>query len=291
MRSASELQSQSSGSLVFRSSWVPAHTNLEGVVELSDQTSGLAHPRGLAYEAADRNSSTPLWSQVKAAILNMIATTPLVEHARLPSEAELCAQFNVSRTVIREALNQLVFERVIYKLQGKGAFVASRREDQDFLGSNIGFSGEWRERNRSVSRRILRQELEQATERAAHLLRLTSDRWVIGLDRVLSVDGVPRILVYTKVVAAIAPGLEHIPLENRSLYETLFRKFGLKMRRAERWLAAVKAGAEEARLLDVAENTPLIAIESIGFATHDEPAEYYTAYYRTDIGRLHFSAG
>lgn len=93
------------------------------------------------------------------------------------------------------------------------------------------------------------------------------------------------------MVASIAPGLEHITLENRSLYETLFRKFGLKMRRAERWLAAVTAGPEEARLLDVPENTPLIAIESIGFATDEEPAEYYTAYYRTDIGRLHFSVG
>ncbi|PDT82272.1 GntR family transcriptional regulator [Bradyrhizobium sp. Y36] len=221
----------------------------------------------------------------------MITTTPLVEHARLPSEAELCARFNVSRTVVREALNQLVFERVIYKLQGKGAFVASRREDQDFLGSNIGFSGEWRERNRPVSRRILRQEIEQADERAAHFLRLTTDRTVIGLDRVLNVDGVPRILVYTKVVAAIAPGLERIQLENRSLYETLFRKFGLKMRRAERWLAAVNASAQQAQLLGVAPETPLIAIESISFATHEEPVEYYIAYYRTDTGRLHFSVG
>lgn len=258
---------------------------------MEDHVIRQALANALHHEAADRNASVPLWSQVKTALLNMIANTPLVEHARLPSEAELCARFNVSRTVVREALNQLVFERVIYKLQGKGAFVASRREDQDFLGSNIGFSGEWRERNRPVSRRILRQELEQADERAAHLLRLTSDRTVIGLDRVLSVDGVPRILVLTKVVAAIAPGLERIPLENRSLYETLFRKFGLKMRRAERWLAAVNANAEQAQLLGVELETPLIAIESIGFATHEEPVEYYIAYYRTDIGRLHFSVG
>ncbi len=258
---------------------------------MPEQAPSSVLPRELNYATTDRNSSAPLWSQVKTALLDMISTTPLMEHSRLPSEAELCAQFNVSRTVVREALNQLVFERVIYKLQGKGAFVASRREDQDFLGSNIGFSGEWRERNRAVTRRILRQEIERANDRAAHLLRLTSDRTVIGLDRVLSVDGVPRIIVYTNIVSAIAPGLEHIPLENRSLYETLFRKFGLKMRRAERWLAAVNAGTEEARLLGVPENTPLLAIESVGFATHEEPVEYYTAYYRTDLGRLHFSVG
>jgi GntR family transcriptional regulator len=258
---------------------------------LPQEASSSTLPHEPRHESADRTSSAPLWSLVKAAVLDMIANTPLAEHARLPSEAELCAQFNVSRTVVREALSQLVFERVIYKLQGKGAFVASRREDQDFLGTNIGFSGEWRERNRAVSRRILRQEIEQADDRAAQLLRMTSDRTVIGLDRVLSVDGVPRILVYTKIVAVNAPGLERVPLENRSLYDTLFRKFGLKFRRAERWLAAVNATAEHARLLDVVEATPLIAIESIGFATHEEPVEYYTAFYRTDVGRLHFSVG
>ncbi len=242
-----------------------------------------------ALRSADRSASTPLWSQVKSSLTEMIVNERLTEHARLPSEAELCDRFGVSRTVVREALNQLVFERAIYKLQGKGAFVASRREDQDFLNSNVGFSGEWHERHRAVSRRIIRQELEQADARARHLLRLSSDFTVIAIDRVLSVDGLPRMLVHTKVVAALAPALENVPLENRSLYDTLLRAYGIKMTRAERWLAAVCATAEQAALLGVADNTPLIAIESLGFSGRDEPVEYYTAYYRTDIGRLHFA--
>jgi GntR family transcriptional regulator len=60
---------------------------------------------------------------------------------------------------------------------------------------------------------------------------------------------VPRILVYTRIVSALAPGFETVPLENRSLYDTLFRKYGIKLRRAERWLAAVNATAEQAALL------------------------------------------
>ncbi|MDB5548110.1 MAG: GntR family transcriptional regulator [Tardiphaga sp.] len=252
------------------------------------QVSLAADPKP-ALRSADRSASTPLWSQVKSALVEMIVNEPLAEHARLPSEAELCNRFGVSRTVVREALNQLVFERAIYKLQGKGAFVAGRRDDQDFLNSNVGFSGEWHERHRAVSRRIIRQELEQADPRARHLLRLSSDLTVIAIDRVMSVDGLPRILVHTKVVAALAPALESVSLENRSLYDTLFRAYGIKMTRAERWLAAVCATPEQAALLGVADNTPLISIESIGFSGRDEPVEYYTAFYRTDRGRLHFS--
>ena len=155
------------------------------------------HVKDLRPAGADEGRSVPLWSQVKSALLDMIHGQQLSENARLPSESELCERFGVSRTVVREAMNQLVFERVIYKLQGKGAFVLGRRDDQDFLGSNIGLSGELHLKNRSVTRRILEQKLEPASERAARMLRLPPGEPVVALSRVLSVDGEPRILVMT----------------------------------------------------------------------------------------------
>jgi GntR family transcriptional regulator len=195
----------------------------------------------------------------------------------------------VSRTVVREALNQLVYERVIYKLQGKGAFVAGKRDDQGFLGSNIGFSGELHHTDHAISRTILRQELSKPTERAREMLSLASaDEPVVALDRVLAVDDVPRILVHTYVVARLAPGFEQVPMHNRSLYETLARRYGITMRRAERWLEAASATAEQAKLLGIPKGAPVIAIESISYMQTDEPIEYYTAVYRTDHARLHF---
>lgn len=237
----------------------------------------------------EAGSGLPLWSQLKTAIQTMIVTEQLGENARLPSESELCDLFGVSRTVVREALNQLVYERVIYKLQGKGAFVAGKRDDQGFLGSNIGFSGELHHTDHAISRTILRQELSKPTERAREMLNLASpDEPVVALDRVLAVDGVPRILVLTYVVSRLAPGFEQVPMHNRSLYETLARRYGITMRRAERWLEAASATAEQAKLLGIPKGAPVIAIESISYMQTDEPIEYYTAVYRTDHARLHF---
>jgi GntR family transcriptional regulator len=232
--------------------------------------------------------AVPLWSQVKTALLDMIHAQQLGENARLPSESELCERFGVSRTVVREAMNQLVHERVIYKLQGKGAFVAGHRDDQDFLGSNIGFSGELHLKNRAVTRRILEQRIEPASERAAQLLQLATGTPVVALSRVLIVDGEPRILVLTALPARLVPGLDQFPMHNRSLYDTLSRQYGITMKKAERWLAAVAATPEQAALLGVDPGTPVIVIESIGWSSSGEPVEYYTAYYRTDHARLHF---
>lgn len=243
---------------------------------------------GKSQAGRDGGSQLPLWSQVKSALQTLIVTEKLEENARLPSEAELCESFGVSRTVVREALNQLVSERVIYKRQGKGAFVAGKRDDQGFLGSNIGFSGELHHKNHSVSRFILRQELVTPTDKVRQMLRLGPDEQVVALDRVLSVDDVPRILVYTFIAHRLAPGFEQVPMQNRSLYDTLARRYGITMKRAERWLEAASATGEQARLLGIARSTPVIAIESITYMQTDEPIEYYTAVYRTDHARLHF---
>lgn len=253
--------------------------------------SGVTRSEAQGGEAEDERR-VPLWLQVKTTLLAMIQNDGMQEHARLPSEHELCERFGVSRTVVREALNQLVFERIIYKLQGKGAFVAGRREDQDFIGTtSFGFTDELAGRHQHVSRRVLHQTVTQPSEKAQRMLRLAEEARVVQIDRVLSVDDVPRLLVHILIPEALVPGLDQLPLKNRSLHDTLRRQYGIHFRRAERWLDAVTATPEQAALLQVPPGTPLLAIESCSYMENDIPVEYFTAFYRTDRARLHIKIG
>ncbi len=242
---------------------------------------------------ATRDGGQPLWSQVKSQIIAMIRDNGLGQHARLPSESELCALFGVSRTVVREAMSQLVYEHVVYKIQGKGAFVAGWRDEQDFVGSTVGFSGELIGRQKLVTRRVLVNRIAQPSENVRRLLGLGKDPdgRVIEISRVLSVEGVPRILVNTSIPYKLAPGLEQAPLSNRSLYDTLQRRYGFVFRRADRWIESVAASDEQAALLDVHPRTPLLAIESCSYSDSAEPIEHYDALYRTDEARLHIKVG
>ena len=52
--------------------------------------------------------------------------------ARLPTEAALCDQYEVSRTVIREAVARLRSEGLLLSHQGRGMFVANQMPSQKF---------------------------------------------------------------------------------------------------------------------------------------------------------------
>lgn len=247
-------------------------------------------PAAVLRPAEGAPRGRPLWAQLRQTLIDRIAAGGLAPHARLPSEAELCAEFGVSRTVVREALNQLVVERRVYKIQGKGSFVADAREDQDFAGSKISFSGDFIGKNHVVSRRTLSQRLRLATEREARMLRLEPDETrVVELDRLLTVDRTPRMLVYTVLRPSVVPGMETLPMHNKPLYDTLRRQYGVVFDKAERWIEAVAAAGEVADLLEVAPGAPVLRIESLSGITGDLMVEFYTAYHRSDQARLHFT--
>lgn len=73
----------------------------------------------------DPNSSADLSVQIAQAIKDAIISGKLIVDERLPSETELCDQFQVSRSTVREALKRLAAQSLIRTQRGAsgGAFV------------------------------------------------------------------------------------------------------------------------------------------------------------------------
>jgi GntR family transcriptional regulator of arabinose operon len=66
----------------------------------------------------------PMYKQIEQYIMNQIQDRLWEPLSQIPSENELSKQFNVSRITVKNALLQLVEKGVVYRLQGKGTFVA-----------------------------------------------------------------------------------------------------------------------------------------------------------------------
>ena len=235
----------------------------------------------------DRNSDTPLWMQLKQLLLDHVIIGNKTD-SRIPSESELCERFGVSRTVVREALNELVFDQVIYKVHGKGTFVSRAREETESIESNLGFFSEMTARGRTVTAKVLAQYVSKPSEREARMLKLKTGHNVVRLIRILSLDGQPRALVKQALPSALVPGLERANLENRSLLDEVRRRFGLVPAWSERWVEAVVPDETQAHMLRLQEPKPLLGLESCSFLPDDTPFDHNYTVYRSDLGRLYF---
>jgi GntR family transcriptional regulator len=79
----------------------------------------------------------------------------------LPSERELGEQFHVSRVVIRGALARLEQEGLIYRMQGKGAFVSKNKVNQN-ASRLTSFTQDMLQRNMTLARKSWQRNLFQA---------------------------------------------------------------------------------------------------------------------------------
>ena len=251
------------------------------------QPSEIQKPRPVP--SIDRHVDTPLWMQLKSILQAQIQSGELLPDSRLFSEHELCQIFGVSRTVVREALSELVHDRFIYRIQGKGTFISGRKEEQDYAGSNIGFSGEMIGKRRKVLAKILKQKLADPSEREQRMLRLNGPQKVVQIQRLMYIDEKPRLLVEMSFPADLVNGFENVNLGNRSIYDVLRRRYGLVPTSSERWIEAIMPTDKQAALLKIPADTPLLGIESCAYLADGRAFEYYYGYHRSDISRLHFT--
>ncbi|HXW01540.1 MAG TPA: GntR family transcriptional regulator, partial [Anaerolineae bacterium] len=71
------------------------------------------------------NSSIPLHMQLLNQLRHLILSGRWIPGSRLPSETELQRELKISRSTIRQALNNLETEKLIERVPGRGTFVAS----------------------------------------------------------------------------------------------------------------------------------------------------------------------
>ncbi|WP_169081351.1 GntR family transcriptional regulator [Paenibacillus sp. PL91] len=71
----------------------------------------------------------PKYELVKDYIIDHIGASQFKPHDRIPSESELAETLDVSSITVRKALSDLVNEGMIYRVRGKGSFVADKKSD------------------------------------------------------------------------------------------------------------------------------------------------------------------
>jgi GntR family transcriptional regulator len=242
-------------------------------------------------DQVDRRSPLPYYSQLKQIILDLIADQGLQPGDKLPGDHQLCEQYDVSRTVVRQALSELESEGVIERLKGRGTFVAQRTTDEGLVRSLTGLYQQVTERGSTLRSDVRRLEVIPADGSVAKLLQIEPGSPVTTLERLRYVDGEPWVLTVTYVPEAIAPGLVDEDFTQKSLYALLQGPYGRTIVSGRRGLEASVASASLARDLGVKAGDPIMVLTSVVFDEDERPIESFVAYHRADRSRFEVDLG
>jgi len=170
-------------------------------------------------------------SRVLEALLSEI-NRPESQHGDcLPSERELGERFHVSRVVIRGALARLEEEGLIYRMQGKGAFVSKNKVNQN-ASRLTSFTQDMLQRNMIPGSKILAKEFVPCTPFLVSKLQIPREEPVFMLKRLRMADNLPMAIEVCFLREWIGKRIVDSLVDNASLYRLLAEKCGIRFKYA-----------------------------------------------------------
>lgn len=231
----------------------------------------------------DRNSSVPLYSQIKTILIDELQDTDRAAPPEL-TEISLIKRFNVSRAPIRQALKELVDDGFVVRHRAKGTFPVRglhvRRPATLELG---GLSRYLNEQGVPTTSRIVALERVGAPEEVRLSLGLDRDAGVLLVDRIIHVNEAP--LVWARTYLATPP--EFLPdrdeLERSgTIFPLIDQTLGMRFTREEQIIWAGGATADEATALDVLPGTPVLVSITTMFTSEGQPSGWRRAVHRAE---------
>jgi GntR family transcriptional regulator len=199
---------------------------------------------------------------------------------RLPSEAELCAQFGVSRMTARNAMERLAHDGLIRREPGRGSFVAPRPVHRR-ANRLMTFTREMQRSGRRPTSRLLSRALRPSTADEAATLALAPASPVVEVRRLRLADDEPIAVESALLVAATAEHVLRADLVRGSLHETLTRA-GFVLHHGSGTISAAAATGEDAALLSIRAGDPLLVERRVILDAHGRPVEATESRYAAD---------
>ena len=229
----------------------------------------------------DRHSRLPLYQQLYDILRDKIRRSEWEPGDVIPPEPRLMDRYDVSRTTVRQTLDMLVNENLIYREQGRGTFVAHPTVEQGLVRI-ISFTDDMRRRGREPGTEVLSSKLIAAPQDIAGRLGVKPGEDLAYLKRLRLADGEPMSVEESHLLHRYCPGILDGDYASRSLRQALADRYDIHWSRATQTIRAVAASDELSSTLSIPRGEPLLHIERVSYSRQDTPVEFLRVYYRSD---------
>lgn len=229
----------------------------------------------------DPDSALPLYAQVESFLAGEITNGTFPPGSQLPNEDELIEQYGVSRTTIRQTIQNLIRRQLVEIRRGKGTFVLRPKITQG-LTELSGFVEDMQSLGRQASARVIDKQIVPAVESVAGQLAITAGTPVVRIQRVRLADNAPLSFDETYLPREIGERILENDLETEPIFTLLEQKYDTPLVEAEYRLEAISADTTVAGALEIAEGSPIFLIERTSYTNDHTPIDYEKLHYRGD---------
>jgi GntR family transcriptional regulator len=229
----------------------------------------------------NRASKLPLYHQLYQLLHDDIVSGRWKPGDILPAESKLVERYQLSRTTVRQGLDMLVNEGLIYRERGKGSFVAYPTVEQTLLRI-VSFTDDMRQRGLTPSTRVLSSALIPAPKEIARRLEIAEGQELASIERLQLADGEPMSVEESFLVHRLCPGILEGDYALTPLREALVRNHGIRWSRARQIIRAILAAQSLARTLSIEPNAAVLFLERVSYSQQNIPVEFSRIYYRAD---------
>ncbi len=224
----------------------------------------------------DQYGPVPKHQQLREILLDFIEGSD--NETPIPSERELAKRYGVARMTVRQAVESLVAEGRLFKVGGKGTFVATPK--LDLQARLTSFGEEMSRRGMKPSSSVLTFGRVEANAHLARELSAEVGDPLVYLKRLRFADDEPMSVERTWLPERQVPGMVDEPAPS-SLYSALSQQYGLVPDWGEDVIEAAVADNEVATLLKVKQGSPVLHIERHSYGGQTLLA-YSVAIFRAD---------
>jgi len=234
----------------------------------------------------DKSSPIPLYFQLKEIVKEKIDTGELKPGNLIPSEREFKEKYEISRPTIRQALKELVNEGLLYREKGKGTFVSKPKINYGFIQKFTTFYDDMEKKGYKTKTEIISIDIKESRISLAKKLNIKKNEKVFIINRVRYIQDEPIVIVRNHIPYNLCPELKYENLEDKSLYNTLTKKFDIKPYKAEITLEPIIADVYDAKLLNIDIGAPLHLMQNITYTEENVVIDYFESRFRGDKGKV-----
>ena len=227
----------------------------------------------------DRTGPMPLYFQVAQRIERAVEEGELPPGSRLENEVALSERLGLSRPTVRRAIQELVNKGMLVRRRGIGTQVVhgrvTRRVELTSLFDDLSRG------SRRPGTRVLTNEVIPASAHLASMLSIEESSAVLHLRRLRTADDVPLAVLENYLPSTVLTILDD-SLATFGLYQ-LLRSQGTTIRIAKQTIGARRASSDEADLLKIGAESPVLTMDRIAFDASGSAIEYGRHCYRPDL--------